>query len=72
MLEAMKKLHTETQNLKDAPLQDRIKDVVSELRKEKLDMIESFSNWPPTEDQLIESETTIHLLLKNLSGITVV
>lgn len=64
ILEVTKKLHTETKNLKDAPIDERIKDVASELRKEVLDMNDSFSNWPPTEDQLIESETTIPLLLK--------
>eukprot|EP00794_Sanderia_malayensis_P008325 gene8325-9216_t len=64
ILEVTKKLHTETKNLKDAPIDERIKDVASEIRKEVLDMNKSFPIWPPTEDQLIESNTTIPIHLK--------
>ena len=64
ILEVTRKFHNVTKNVKDAPIDDRIKDVASEIRKEVLGMNDSFSNWPPTEDELIQSETVIPLLLK--------
>ena len=44
MLEVTRKLHTETKNLKDAPIYDRIKDVTAEIPKEVLGMNNSFAN----------------------------
>ena len=44
ILEMAGKLHTETKNLKDAPLDGRIKDFASEILKEVLGMTDSFAN----------------------------
>ncbi len=66
VIEVGQRIQSKSGASQDSSIFDKVREVALCIRKEVLESYDTFSQWPPTEDELLNSDTVLPKLLETL------